>query len=71
MIFFIQCAPVFGDSGWTYIRFGGSGSAFPATTHSQLLNLYLRSWNVDGSEPHCFKKALTDDGQTEKRQLFY
>ena len=31
--FCIQCSPVAGLSGWMYIRFGISGSAFPATIH--------------------------------------
>lgn len=31
--FCIHCSPVEGESGWMYIRFGISGSAFPATIH--------------------------------------
>ena len=31
--FCIHCSPVAGLSGWIYIRFGISGSAFPATIH--------------------------------------
>ena len=31
--FCIHCSPVDGESGWMYIRFGISGSAFPATIH--------------------------------------
>ena len=39
----IHCSPVAGLSGWMYIRLGISGSAFPATIHRELWNLYLQS----------------------------
>lgn len=41
--FCIHCSPVAGESGWMYIRFGISGSAFPATIHRLLWNLYRQS----------------------------
>lgn len=41
--FDIHCSPVAGLSGWIYILFGISGSAFPATIHRELWNLYLQS----------------------------
>lgn len=31
--FCIHCSPLLGESGWMYILFGISGSAFPATIH--------------------------------------
>ena len=34
-ICFIHCAPFAGESGWTWIRPGMCGSAFPATTHEE------------------------------------
>lgn len=39
----IHCSPVAGLSGWMYILFGISGSAFPATIHRELWNLYRQS----------------------------
>lgn len=41
--FDIHCSPVAGLSGWMYILFGISGSAFPATIQRELWNLYLQS----------------------------
>jgi len=41
--FDIHCSPVAGLSGWIYILFGISGSAFPATIQRELWNLYLQS----------------------------
>lgn len=41
--FCIHCSPVAGESGCMYIRFGISGSAFPATIHRLLWNLYRQS----------------------------
>src|SRR6218665_1932521 len=42
-ILVIHWSPVSGESGWMYIRFGISGSAFPATIHRELWNLYRLS----------------------------
>ena len=39
--FAIHASPVAGESGWIYIRFANSGSAFPATIHFVLWYLYL------------------------------
>ena len=42
--FCIHCSPVAGLSGWMYILFGISGSAFPATIHRLQIENYE---NVD------------------------
>ena len=42
--FCIQCSPVAGLSGWMYIRFGISGSAFPATIHWLEIQFWIFNW---------------------------
>lgn len=60
----IQCAPKFGESGWTQILLGLEGSAFPPGIHSPFTYFHLVSPTGTKSSRNeymeCGSKPLTD-----------